>query len=109
MRDLDRLRRAYIDVVNPPKPPNADFDVLWDLWTAVMVYGTPEAQSLAEQCSDAIGLLQKNWECDDTADSAIDQLMDSWHEFLAQIRKDLGVSGDDGGKPARVKQEKGQL
>jgi len=61
-----------------------------------MVYGTPEAQNLAEQCSDAIGVLEKNWERDDVSDSVIDELMDSWHQFLTQVRKDLGVPNDDG-------------
>jgi len=55
-----------------------------------MVYGTPEAQDLVQQCGDTLGILQSSWETD-VGDSIIDELMESWHELLSQVRKDLGV------------------
>ena len=91
LRELERLRRAYTDRSNPPKPPPATFDALWDLWTVVMVYGTPEAQGLVQQCGDALGMLQSRWGTD-VGDSIIDAVMESWHELLSQVRKDLDVS-----------------
>lgn len=91
LRDLERLRRAYTDGVHPPNPAHATFDALWDLWTAVMIYGTPEAQSLVQECGDAFGMLQSSWGTD-AGDSIIEEIMDSWHQLLSQVRKDLGVS-----------------
>jgi hypothetical protein len=93
LRDMERLRRAYTDTDedDPVKPPHATFDTLWDLWTAVMVYGTPEAQNLVQLCGDAIGTFEGAWRRNNINDSVIDAVMNSWHELLWQVRKDLGV------------------
>jgi hypothetical protein len=89
LRDMDRLIRSFTDIVDPPEP---SYDALWDLWAIVMVYGTPEAQRIVEQCGAAIEMFQIKWEGDDVDDSVIDSMTNSWHKLLSQVRMDLGVS-----------------
>ena len=56
-----------------------------------MVYGTPAAKEIMERYGDALGIFQVKWGNNTVDDATLDEVMNSWREFLNQVRQDLGV------------------
>jgi hypothetical protein len=89
LQEFERLQHLYITGEPDKAPPVSDlvFAELSDRWTAVSVYGTPEADSKASQC--LVDLLAWAHQRDDP--SLAEDALDAREAYLSQIRKDLGV------------------
>ena len=91
LQEFERLQGLYIDphkeFIQPPSLHDPVFDGLSERHTALMVYGTYEAEQAAYKCMDCLILAAIHPEAADRADD----VYTARAEYLFQIRKDLGV------------------
>lgn len=86
-QEFDRLTGLLHSSQKPLAPWDSVFDELNNRWALIRVYGTYEADMLAFKCLNSLQLSASHPERDDWEE----EVYSLGAEYLAQIRKDLGV------------------